>query len=385
MANQPPNQSSDDLEAAAEADYKNVVAPPEAYTQPQLAGAVIPVAAMPTLAEPRDIAHVIEQAGAYMELHDKMRKMAIRLTNHTDWIDERGTPYLQWSGSSKVARAFGVSYDSPRWEKEKIIDDRGEYIIFKCETTVRWNGQEVPELGTGTTRDEFFSVAWVNKTDATGRWIKDSNGKCIKEKKVLPLSEIDLTDIQKKALTNCLNRGIRDLLGLRYTWEDIAQYSEGRITKDKCLGLKFDGQDKERQKPAAPVAPSAPNPPPAGAVVPDVKTPAPTPASPVAQPIPSTPANPPISGSACAYISEEHTNLTYEQKAQWLKDEMWKRLVFMYGEAGAANQLEEMTTFQGDRGLVSGKRSMDNLTDRQAYRLSHALKTLIEVYNKAVG
>ena len=166
-----------------------------------------------------DLERSIESASMFLSMQDKIRKMSIKLTNQNDWIAEGGKPYLQWTGASKIAAAFGVSYDDLRFEKETIKDEIGEYINFHALATVRWNGRAVPEIGTGSTRDSFFGKR--NK-----QWI--------------PISEIDLNNIKKKAVTNMLNRGIKSLLGLSFTWEEIESYSDGAIKKSGVSGVTFE-------------------------------------------------------------------------------------------------------------------------------------------------
>lgn len=169
----------------------------------------------------------IANAEKYLALQDRIRKMAIRLTSPIDWIDEGGKPYLQWTGTSKIAAAFGVSYDSPVFEKELIKDDKGEYVVFHCASTVRWNNRSIPEVGTGSSRDEFFGKKG-------GHW--------------LPLSEVDQTDLKKKALTNMLNRGMKSLLGLSFTWDEIKGETDGAIAKEKAASVKFDKTNELSQE-----------------------------------------------------------------------------------------------------------------------------------------
>lgn len=161
----------------------------------------------------------VDRAEKYLKLNDSIRRLAVNLTNVNDWIDQNGNPYLEWSGASKIANAFGVSVTGTVCEKETIKDDKGEYINYFYTGTGTWNGRETQETGSGSTRDAFFGKA-------NGVW--------------LPLSEIDLTDIRKKAMTNFFNRLIKTLLGLSYTWEEIAEITGGKITREKCTGVTYD-------------------------------------------------------------------------------------------------------------------------------------------------
>ena len=156
-------------------------------------------------------------ADKYFELHDHIRKRAISLTDRFDWIDQEGKPYLQETGAAKIAGAFNVNQHEAVCQKEKETDDRGDYVTYTWTAILAWNNRSMSCIGTSSTRDKFF-----------GR----------KDGKDLPLSEIDLMNVKKKGWTNLMNRGIKNLLGLTFTWEDIEKYSEGKIKKELCATVQ---------------------------------------------------------------------------------------------------------------------------------------------------
>lgn len=166
---------------------------------------------------------------AYMAAQARIRKACINLLNCNDLIDQDGKPYLQWIGTSKIASAFGVSYDTPKFSQSIMSDEKGEYVNIQCESLIRYAGRSIPEIGSCSTRDEFFAK---RKT-----W---NEQKKEYEFYYLPLSEIDINDIKKKSLTNMLNRGLKSLLGMSFSWEEIAEATGGRITREKCVGVKHD-------------------------------------------------------------------------------------------------------------------------------------------------
>jgi hypothetical protein len=84
----------------------------------------------------------------------------------------------------------------------------------------RWNNHEESEIGTCSTRDDFF-------------------GK--KGGQYKPLSEVDLTDIKKKAMTNMANRLIKKLIGLSFSWEEIAELSGNKIKPETVSKVDFQG------------------------------------------------------------------------------------------------------------------------------------------------
>lgn len=164
----------------------------------------------------------VQNAEKYFKLQDRIRKAALDLTSITDWIDENGKPYLQWQGTAKVARGLGVGYSSLQFTSEQYVDDKGEVLDYTVVGNVSWNGQTITEMGSGSSRDSFFGVR-TRTNEATKE----------KEKYFLPLSEIDRTDIRKKAVTNFLNRGLKSLIGLSFTWAEITEITKGRITQEK--------------------------------------------------------------------------------------------------------------------------------------------------------
>lgn len=171
----------------------------------------------------QSLEQAVQKASRFLELQDTMRKMAVNLTNQGDWVDQHGTPYLEWTGASKIACAFGVSYGSPSFDKEVCKDDKGEYIQFHCMAILSWNGRSLPEIGISSTRDDFFGKK-------NGAWI--------------PLSEVDLTDIKKKSLTNMLNRGIKSLLGLAYTWDEIESITNKKINRNGVTRIEYSTKSK---------------------------------------------------------------------------------------------------------------------------------------------
>jgi len=162
---------------------------------------------------------MLAQAEKYVKFASRIRELALTVTSAADWIDQDGKPYLEWAGASKIAQTFGVSYGSPTFERETGEDEKGAFIVFHCSGNVTYMGRFVPEIGTGSSRDPFFGKA---------------------HGAFLPLSEIDMTDVKKKALTNFFNRGLKSLLGLSFTWEEIAEITKGKITALKCTKVEHD-------------------------------------------------------------------------------------------------------------------------------------------------
>ncbi len=173
---------------------------------------------VPASSEITSIERTVAQAERYFNVLGQIRRMSIKLTNNLDWTNEGGNPYLQKSGCDKIAGAFGVQIYDTTFVKETCKDDKGDYIMFTCTGNGRWNNHEESEVGTCSTRDDFF-------------------GKKGGEYK--PLSEVDLTDVKKKAFTNMANRLIKKLLGLSFTWEEIEKLSEGKVTAANVQKVEY--------------------------------------------------------------------------------------------------------------------------------------------------
>ena len=142
-----------------------------------------------------------ERADKMVTALNKIMAAAIRVTTPKDWVMIGGTPYLQESGASKVARLFGIGWQiHPGYPM--IERDADGYPTYTYRMTFTMGKQSIEAEGMRNARDEFFAG---KKTD------KDGN-----DKKQKSVDEIDLADVKRAAYTNCLNRGIKAILpGLR--------------------------------------------------------------------------------------------------------------------------------------------------------------------------
>ena len=148
-----------------------------------------------------------EQAEKRVDALNKIKRAALKSTNRNDWVDQSGKPFLQSSGSEKIARIFGVSWkiDEPVFDRE----ESGHFsVTYKGYFTVA--GATIEAIGSRSSKDGFFkkySYSGENRTE-------------------LPPSEIDKTDVQKAAFSNLLGNGITRLLGIRnLTYEDLQEFA----------------------------------------------------------------------------------------------------------------------------------------------------------------
>ena len=152
---------------------------------------------------------------------------ALRATTNRDWIDEEGTPYLMGSGADKVIRTFALSL----WDVEsKMIwteDTEGRYYYFSVQGKVGFSKNEFGEyIGTCSSRDAFFAK---------------------RGGEYLPLSQVDIGNIEKKAYTNFIVNACGRFLGLRgLTWEIVTKITG--IKKKECDAVKYHTKKIERDE-----------------------------------------------------------------------------------------------------------------------------------------
>ena len=174
-----------------------------------------------------------EQAEKRIDAMKKIKNIALRLTNKHDWVDQNGKPYLQASGSEKIARMFGISWrmGEPLFEQEE-----GGHFNYTYKGEFSLAGASIEAIGTRSSKDGFFKKYAYPKG---------------KERVELPPSEIDKGDVKKSAYTNLLGNGITRLLGIRnLTYDDLAEYAhikEEEITRVAYKSGKTNGKAPTNQ------------------------------------------------------------------------------------------------------------------------------------------
>ncbi len=152
-----------------------------------------------------DLEAAIKVAERNELLARKIKTLALKQTNAKDWADMDGKPYLQASGAEKIARLFGISWriceGYPQRDDQK--DDKGSYYVYTYKGEFEMGGKTIEVIGTCSQRDKFFG--------RKGGELKNE-------------SEIDVTNIIRKAMTNMEVNGITRMLGIRnLTWEELAE------------------------------------------------------------------------------------------------------------------------------------------------------------------
>jgi hypothetical protein len=177
---------------------------------------------LPAIADNTLIA-VAEQAEKRVDAMHKIKRMALKLTNRNDWVDQNGKPYLQASGAEKVARLFGIS-----WRISEPVRDtiEGGHFTYTYHGEFSLAGASIEAIGTRSSKDGFFKKY---------EWKEDGDKRTRTE---LPVSEIDPGDVKKSAYTNLLANGITRLLGIRnLTYEDLREFAG--ITKEQISSVEY--------------------------------------------------------------------------------------------------------------------------------------------------
>lgn len=173
--------------------------------------------------------HIAEQAERRIDAVIKIKQVALKVTNANDWVDQNGRPYLQASGSEKIANLFNISWriNEPLFEEEA---DGTVTYTYKGEFSLA--GRTIEVDGSRSSRDEFFKkYIW-------------ENGKKTGEK------PLDRRDLKMAAMTNLLGNGITRLLGIRnLTYDDLEKYAGIRKGDIKGIEYKNSGEKKEMKAP----------------------------------------------------------------------------------------------------------------------------------------
>lgn len=167
-----------------------------------------------------NVLYLAEKAEKYIAAMNKIMKAALQITTELDWVLIGGTPYLQESGATKVARLFGISW---KLLGNPIVEcDENGYKTFTYKARFMLNGQFIEAEGSRSMKDEFF----------TGK----DNPEKGKTKKTA--DEVDERDVKMSAYTNLINNGIKRLIpGLRNI--DITTLESAGFDCSKIRGYTF--------------------------------------------------------------------------------------------------------------------------------------------------
>lgn len=164
-----------------------------------------------------NILYLADKAEKYIEAMNRIMDAALKITNELDWVLIGGKPYLQESGTTKVARLFGISIQllgTPTVE----YDNEG-YKTYTYKARFMLKDQFIECEGSRGMKEDFFA-------------------KQGKDKPLKKPDEIDDRDVKMAAYTNCLNNGIKRLIpNLRNI--DIATLERAGLDINKITGYTF--------------------------------------------------------------------------------------------------------------------------------------------------
>lgn len=164
-----------------------------------------------------NILYLADKAEKYIDAMNRIMEAALKITNELDWVLIGGKPYLQESGSTKVARLFGISI---QLLGQPIVEfDSEGYKTYTYKARFMLKDQFVECEGSRSMKEDFFA-------------------KQGKDKPLKKPDEIDDRDVKMAAYTNCLNNGIKRLIpNLRNI--DVATLEAAGIDVSKIGGYTF--------------------------------------------------------------------------------------------------------------------------------------------------
>jgi hypothetical protein len=181
---------------------------------------------LPAIAD-STLLQIAEQAEQRVNAMAKIKRVALKMTNASDWIDQSGKPYLQASGGEKVARLFGISWQIA----EPVLEtEEGGHFSYTYKGQFSLAGATIEAIGTRSSKDGFFK-----KYEGFGE-----------NRTELPPSAIDRGDVKKSAYTNLIGNGVTRLLGIRnLTYADLEEFAG--IKKDMLgrVDYKKKGENQE--------------------------------------------------------------------------------------------------------------------------------------------
>lgn len=162
-----------------------------------------------------NILYLAEKAEKYIDAMNRIMDAALKITNEFDWVLIGGKPYLQESGTTKVARLFGISIQLIG--KPQIEVDNDGYKTYTYKARFMLKDQFIECEGSRSMKSDFFAKTkgGLKKPD-----------------------EISERDVKMAAYTNCLNNGIKRLIpNLRNI--DVATLERAGLDVSRIAGYTF--------------------------------------------------------------------------------------------------------------------------------------------------
>jgi hypothetical protein len=96
-------------------------------------------------------AHAEQRIDAVM----KIKKVALKVTNAMDWVDQRDKPYLMASGSEKIANLFNISWRLMTPEPAVELEGDGNFT-YTYSGEFSMGNRTIQCEGSRSSRDKFF-------------------------------------------------------------------------------------------------------------------------------------------------------------------------------------------------------------------------------------
>lgn len=181
-------------------------------------------ASVPAIADD-NLMRVAEMAEKRIDAVIKIKQMALKVTNPSDWVDQSGRPYLFVSGSEKIANLFNISW---RIDEPVVETETDGNFTYTLRGVFSIPGRSISAEGSRSSKDPFFTKYDWNNGVKTAK----------------PISSIDRRDVRMAALTNLLGNGITRLLGIRnLSYDDLEKFAG--IKKEMIASVDYKGKGKD--------------------------------------------------------------------------------------------------------------------------------------------
>lgn len=190
--------------------------------QPHVVAPPPDLVSVPTIAPAAVEVEAFAKAAAHLQMFERLRDVALKMTRPSDWHYFGDRPWPQRSACEKIARAFGLNIkvnrtdDGVPYVKKFSQDEKGAYYLITVSGAISGPWGEIEAFGTTSSRDLFFA--------ADG---KDTEGNVIYK----PFFEINEGNIAMAAYTNFVANAVMRYTGISgFTKADLDKvYGEGAV------------------------------------------------------------------------------------------------------------------------------------------------------------
>ena len=180
-----------------------------------------------------DLMRIAEQAERRIDAVIKIKRVALKVTNAMDWVDQKEKPYLMASGSEKVANLFNISWRLLTPEPTIELEPDGNYT-YTYQGEFSMGNRTIQCEGSRSSRDKFFSQYEGSGDARKAKSVEDRDNR---------------RDVKMAAYTNLLGNGITRILGIRnLTYADLLEFAG--IKKEQLQKVEYKVNPKANVKAA---------------------------------------------------------------------------------------------------------------------------------------